>query len=232
VKSWSSFAVGFVLGVAVTAALFFLRPGERDRSSTVAAAAKGGNAAQAATPTGAAQPAPAGDVIINGVKLTPKHEDEFVQRYGIAPVPGTYWYDAKSGLWGLAGQQAAGFLYAGHDFGTLAPNASNGRTSIFLNGREMPQSEVLVFSSLLGGMIQPGRYWLDEQGNYGYEGMPIAAGNLYLMAQAAASYGGGGGGGGGGDNFWSSRFARGNSNADNSVGYVSIPGTGTVTYGM
>ena len=221
-KSWSSFFVGFVLGVAATAALFFLSRGERARSAAAAPAVA------AATPP-AGQVA-GGDVIINGSALTQRHKDEFVQRYGVAPVPGSYWYDAKSGLWGLAGQAAAGFLLAGHDFGALAANASSGDTRIFLNGREMPQSEVLLFGSLVGPIL-PGRYWLDGQGNYGYEGIAMPAGNLYVMATAAASaYGGGGGGGG--DNFWSSRFARGNSNADNSMGYVSIPGTGTVTYGM
>ena len=176
----------------------------------------------------AGQPAHAsGDVIINGIALTQRQSAEFVQRYGVAPVPGSYWYDTRSGLWGLAGQPAAGFLLAGHDFGALAASASSGNTGIFLNGREMPQNEVFLFASLVG-QILPGRYWLDGQGSYGYEGMAIPVGNLYVIAAASASYGGGGGG----DNFWSSRFARGNSNADNSMGYVSIPGTGTVTYGM
>lgn len=217
-KSWSSFGVGFVLGIALTCALVYSffdlrRP---------VAASSGGAQAPAAKPA-----AVEGDVLINGRALTSQREDEFVQRYGVAPVPGSYWYDAKSGLWGLAGQAAAGFLLPGHDFGALAANASNGHTSIFLNGREMPQQEVLVFGSLVGP-IAPGRYWLDGRGSYGYEGLELPVGNLYVIAAAS----GGGGGGGGGDNFWSSRFARGNSNADNSQGYVSVPGVGTVTYGM
>jgi len=225
VKSWSSFVVGFVLGVAVAAVLFYVLPRERGR--TAVAAAPGGGAATTKSGQQQAAQQPSGDVIINGKSFTQRHKDEFVQRYGVAPIPGSYWYDTRSGLWGLAGQAAAGFLFAGHDYGALAANASNGDTGVFLNGREMPQGEVLVFASLVGPIL-PGRYWLDGQGSYGYEGMAIPVGNLYVMAAAASS----GGGGGGGDNFWSSRFARGNSNADNSMGYVSIPGTGTVTYGM
>lgn len=218
-KSWSSFGVGFVLGVAVTAAIFVLYgQGHSHEARVVPVEA-------ASAPAKGTSPATA-DVIINGFALTQRHKDEFVQRYGIPPVAGSYWYDARSGLWGLAGQAAAGFLLAGHDFGGLAANASSGNTGVFLNGREMPQSEVLVFGSLVGPIL-PGRYWLDGQGSYGYEGMAMPVGNLYVMAAAAGSRGGGGG-----DNFWSSRFARGNSNADNSMGYVSIPGTGTVTYGM
>jgi hypothetical protein len=34
------------------------------------------------------------------------------------------------------------------------------------------------------------------------------------------------------DQFWSTGFSAGNSNADNSEGYVSVPGYGPVSYGM
>ena len=40
------------------------------------------------------------------------------------------------------------------------------------------------------------------------------------------------GGWSGGDNYYSSRVGTGNYNADNSAGYVYIPGTGSVSYGM
>ena len=222
-KSWSSFAVGFVLGIAVAAIAFSLLS-RGDARLVSAAPAAGGKVVQAGS--GSAE---TGEVIINGAALSRRGYDEFVQRYRVAPAAGSYWYDAQSGLWGLAGQASAGFLLPGHDFGALAADASQGNTRIFLNGRELPQAEVLVFGSLIGPIL-PGRYWLDGQGNYGYEGMALAVGNLYVMAVAGAVSSGGGGGGG--DNFWSSRFARGNSNADNSAGYVSIPGVGTVTYGM
>jgi hypothetical protein len=63
-------------------------------------------------------------------------------------------------------------------------------------------------------------------------------------AAAAAIRGARGGGWGGGarlpadnwsgpnDNFWSSRFSSGNSNADNSQGYVHVPDVGAVGYGF
>ena len=212
-----SFVVGLGVGVALTAVCLLNGCGDQGEGS--------GRAASASKP-GAEKPTTGGDVIINGVALAQRGKDEFQQRYGVAPVAGNYWYDAQSGLWGLAGQPAAGFLHPGHDFGAMAANASSGHTSIFLNGREMPQAEVQVFG-LLVGPIQPGRYWLDGTGNYGYEGMPMPVGNLYMKAAAS-----GGARGGGGDNFWSSRFARGNYNEDNTMGYVSLPGGGAVTYGM
>ena len=34
------------------------------------------------------------------------------------------------------------------------------------------------------------------------------------------------------DNFWSTSFSAGNYNADNTEGYVSVPGYGPVDYGM
>lgn len=171
-----------------------------------------------------------GAVVINGRSLGEAQLREFEQTYGARPRPGAYWYDARSGLWGTRGQPSAGFLLAGHDLGPLRPNASRGDTRVFLNGRQLPATEVLMFAGIVGSPILPGRYWLDGFGNYGWEGVPLAAGNLYAIV--AARMGGGGGIGGGGDNFWSSRFGAGNSNAANTQGYVSVPGVGPVSYGM
>src|SRR6185295_11198069 len=111
---------------------------------------------------------------------------------------------------------------------TLKRNASLGNSGVFVNGRQLPESERIVWSQLLGYYILPGSYWLDGSGNAGYEGNPVPTTNLYLAAQQNAY----GGGSQGGDNFWSSRFGAGNSNADNSQGYVSVPGYGPVGYGF
>lgn len=168
-------------------------------------------------------------VVINGREMSAEQREAFAQIYRVQPAPGEYWYDAFSGLWGNAGGPSAGFLLAGHDFGPLAPDVSKGDSNVHLNGRHLPRGEVLMFSTIVGA-VAPGRYWLDGQGNYGYEGYPQAVGNLY-MALAQNPYASGGAAGGG-DNFWSTRFSAGNSNADNSQGYVSVPGVGPVSYGM
>jgi hypothetical protein len=55
--------------------------------------------------------------------------------------------------------------------------------------------------------------------------MPVI--NLYQAAQQRTYRGGGGG-----DNQWNTRFSAGNYNADNSQGYVSVPGYGPVGYGF
>ena len=168
-----------------------------------------------------------GDVIINNKALTKEQIVEIEQTYGIKPLPGNYWYDAKSGLYGVIGYQAYGFMLPNHNFGTMDRNASNGNTGVFVNGREIPVSEDTVWSGIVGNWIQPGSYWLDAAGNAGYEGNPMPVINLYQAAQQRAYKGGSGG-----DNQWNTRFSAGNYNADNSQGYVSVPGYGPVGYGF
>ena len=171
-------------------------------------------------------------VIVNGRELTSAQLDAFKKVYGVIPAAGRWWYDAVSGMYGAEGQGATGFMYAGHDLGPLAADASRGNTPVFINGRQLTQLEVNYLAWLAGGSVAPGRYWVDAQLNWGYEGMPYPAGNLRQLA-AARGGGRGGGGGGGGDNTWSGLAGAGNHNDDNSVGYVSIPGVGPIgSYGM
>jgi hypothetical protein len=165
-------------------------------------------------------------VVINGISLTDEQISEIEQTYSVKPLPGNYWYDPYSGLYGVEGYQAYGFMLAGHDYGELDSRASNGDSGVFVNGRELPQVEWVIWSQLLGYIIQPGRYWLDENGNAGYEGNPLPTENLYLAAQRNYY------GGGGGDNIWSSRFGAGNYDSNNQRGYVSVPGHGPIGYGF
>ena len=167
-------------------------------------------------------------VIINGIVLSAQQIMEMEQAYGAKPLPGNYWYDTNSGLYGAVGYPSYGFMLSGHDLGELQANASNGDSPVFVNKRQLPQSEWLVWSYLLGYMIQPGRYWLDENGNAGLEDNPVPLENLYLAAQRNNYMGAGSGG----DNFWSTRFSAGNSNAQNTQGYVSVPGHGPGGYGF
>jgi hypothetical protein len=169
-----------------------------------------------------------GKVIINGVALSKKQVSELVKIYNVKPLPGKYWYDARSGLYGVVGFPAFSFMLAGHKYGNLDRNASNGNTGVFVNGRELPQSEWAVWSQLLGYIIQPGAYWLDGNGNAGYEGNPIPTENLYMAAQRNAYRGSGSGG----DNTWSTWFGAGNYDSGNQRGYVNVIGHGPVGYGF
>jgi hypothetical protein len=167
-------------------------------------------------------------VTINNIELSQKQMEKLEQVYGVQPKTGDYWYDATSGLYGAIGHASFGFMYHGHEFGTLQRNASNGNTNVIVNGRELPKNEWLVWSYVLGYYIQPGNYWFDHLGNAGNVGNPIPTVNLYLAAQQN----GYAGRGSGGDNFWSTRFSAGNYDRGNTRGYVSVPGYGPVGYGF
>ncbi|MEM1434394.1 MAG: hypothetical protein AAGG11_10095 [Pseudomonadota bacterium] len=46
-------------------------------------------------------------------------------------------------------------------------NVWNVNTGVFVNGRHLPQSEGLIWRTMLGTGIQPGAYWLDAPGDAG-----------------------------------------------------------------
>ena len=169
-----------------------------------------------------------GEVIINNTILSKEQIGEIGERYGTIPKPGNYWYDKVSGLYGVTGYPSYGFMYPDHNFGVLSRNTSSGNTGVIVNGRELPPNEWAVWSYLIGYYIQQGSYWLDSKGNVGYKGNNYPVLNLFLLA-SQNSYSGKGSGG---DNFWSSRFSAGNSNQENSQGYVTVPGYGPVGYGF
>lgn len=165
-------------------------------------------------------------IFINDRMLREQEVQALIAQYGGAPEPGSYWYDTYTGLYGYVGGPATGVIAPGHAFGPIARNASHGYSGVVVNGRELTSGEVSTLAQVLGTVI-PGFYWLDASGNYGIEGNSMALGNLY-------AYGGGGNTNtSGGDNFWSSgNYSGGNYNANNTEGYVSVPGYGPVSYGF
>lgn len=128
------------------------------------------------------KPKPAGEVRVHGRVLTADQFAAFKEKYQAEPKPGNYWYGSVSGLYRNADEAAFGFMYPGHDFGTLTEKASGGNTGVFINRRQLPQTEWYVWSTVLGAAIQPGRYWLEAKGNAGYEGVATPVVNLYVAA--------------------------------------------------
>jgi hypothetical protein len=165
------------------------------------------------------------DVRINGSVMPPELLQEFEALYGVKPVPGDYWYDTISGLYGNMGQPAAGMMMPGHMLGQMPENASDGNSGVFVNGRHLTMAEVNYIAGFLQTAAIPGRYWFDAYGNWGVEGLPVPLVNFYEVARSRS-------GSGGGDNFWSSHFSAGNYDSGNSRGYVSVPGHGPVGYGF
>jgi hypothetical protein len=95
--------------------------------------------------------------------------------------PGNYWYDTRSGAWGYMGTGTRGFTRPGLRFGPMKTPPTN--TKIYINGREITYREVMVLYRLLG-RLAPGRYFVNANGDAGYEGGPVRV-NLIRLAMAA-----------------------------------------------
>ncbi len=169
------------------------------------------------------------EVYINNVKLNTVELKMLKETYGDV-IPGKYWYDSKSGLYGRWHEAPLGYLLPGHQFATLSEDASNGDTGLFINGRELPEIEVLYLETVLGARRKGGGYWLDAQGNIGLETNPRPFANLFLAAaklqqaqqQAYRKSGDGSG--------WNSYYTNSYGNEQNGFGYVVVDGA-SVTYG-
>jgi membrane-associated protease RseP (regulator of RpoE activity) len=164
-------------------------------------------------------------VFINEREITPTQVQELRATYGYVAPPGRYWYDPASGLYGVIGREAAGFMQPGHDFGTLPANASNGTTGVFINGRQINMAEAMYCQRLFGAVYQ-GRWWLDGRtGNLGAEGSPVPIANVYMALQQSQRSSQGGG------YSWHSNTTGASGGSDGKCSYVSIPGSGSVMTG-
>jgi hypothetical protein len=137
---------------------------------------------------------PGTGVFVNGVPLTGGEVAGLAPYLGSRPNPGRYWYDPVSGWAGSEGQPTAVVLPPRMKLGgPLQATASAGTTGIFINGRELPQAEAAYLAMLTNSPVLPGRYWVDAQGNAGFEGRPALV-NLYALAQASSRSGASSGG--------------------------------------
>jgi len=167
-----------------------------------------------------------GGVFINGRQLTPNQIQEIRSIYGVNPVPGRYWYDASSGLYGYMGREALGYIRPGQNFGRIPSNASNGNTGVFINGRQLNNLEV-AYLRLIFGVVYTGRWWLDgKTGNIGQEGNPMPIANIYAAIRQRQ-----GTGQQGGNYSWHSGITGAYGGSSGGCSYVSIPGSGTVSSG-
>lgn len=165
------------------------------------------------------------DVYVNGQVVSADEIRALQELMGVpeaAPIPaGRYWYDPASGLWGMEGGPTVGQIFPGLELGgELRADASGGGTMVFINGRELHPQEVMYLQQLFG-VVYPGRYWLDWQGNGGYEGGP-AIFNLVIAAQAA------GGGGSGGYGGYTRRTPFGSIGGDGNCSYYLDPSGASV----
>ena len=124
-------------------------------------------------------------VRVNGIVVPADLLRAYEQRYQMRVVPGDYWYDRISGAWGVTGGPANGFTLPALEWGgTLRADASNGNTGVFVNGRQLHQLDVLLLRQITA--VIPGRYWLNANGDYGFEGGPML-GNFVALIQSATT---------------------------------------------
>lgn len=122
------------------------------------------------------------EVIVNHVRLTPGQLVVLSRMAGQPPRSGRYWYDGRSGAWGIEGGPALGQLPPNLGFGgPLRADASKGKSGVYINGRQLTRGEVAQLSRL--GTVFKRRYWLDANGTFGFEGGP-ALGNLVALMKA------------------------------------------------
>ena len=125
------------------------------------------------------------NVYVNDVRVPQKTLNQLSSYYNIKVVSGSYWYDKYTGAWGLKGGPGLGFVLPNMPFnGTLKANASNGNTNVFVNNRELHWKDVAYLQQFF--KVIPGRYWVDAQGNGGYEGQ-YASFNLYQLAKQSGT---------------------------------------------
>ena len=158
-------------------------------------------------------------VTINNEQLTDEDVKCLEQMVKMQVQDGAYWYDNSSGAWGVQGGPVTGFIHSGLNLGgPLRSNASNGNTGVFINGRQLHVIDVMGLQKFCP--VYPGRYWVDGQGNFGYEGGPTL-GNLQVLSQRSAGSGGNNGG------AWSASSATGTVGGDGEGGYYYSGKSGT-----
>ena len=126
-------------------------------------------------------------VVINRAKLPADTLTLLEQTFRTRVPDGRYWYDKVSGAWGQEGGPTIGFTVPLLPIGGALPaDISRGTTGVFINGRQLPPDDLLALQQLTGPIAQ-GRYWLESQGNAGYEGQPAIV-NLRAIAMQRGIY--------------------------------------------
>lgn len=118
------------------------------------------------------------EVVINRAVLSPAELRDLTTLLGHAPAAGRYWYDPALGAWGMEGKGTAGFVAPHLPIAAPLPSdiSTTEQHGVSVNGRRLHRDEIAWLTRCTP--VDPGRYWLRQDGWGGVEGDPSARFNL------------------------------------------------------